>query len=110
MKKLKLQEWAFLDETTHLNQQGSERTLILHTPSMSIIEIFDDMDIEFTDAQYKIDFDIYTGEIMTAVIWKSDLSDETELNNLLEEVAKFYNGYAYWEDGNIIDTDTASLN
>lgn len=100
MIELKLPEWAFLDGYSHLGNQLNGRTVIIHVPSMTIIEIFEKNQILLNEGAIKISFrNTCTNEQLIAALHLSDtIESKSELKDLLKKCASWYCDYCDWEE------------
>ena len=75
-----LPEWCFLDGYTHQGDKLKGREVILHTPSMSILEVIclDDKDLFLNEGVPSKNFS-YNSENFKIVVYKSLLEDVDSL-------------------------------
>lgn len=83
-----LPEWCFLDGYTHQGDKLKGREVILHTPSMSILEVIclDDKDFFLNEGVPFKDFS-HNNENFKIVVYKSLLED---VNQLMDEAINWY--------------------
>ena len=82
LKEYNLPEWCFLDGYSHQGDQLKGREVILHTPSMSILEVIclDDQKLYLNEGVPFKDFS-YNKERFKIVVYKSLLDDVSKLIN-----------------------------
>lgn len=103
MKKivdLKLPEFAFLDVSPHQDNILEGRTVILHTPTASVIEIGDVRDLIVNEDVKTLHFSHYEEELIAALHYSVAVEDIDEKNDILRLAADWYCEYADWEDSN----------
>lgn len=115
MKKLiqlSLPDFAFVEGSEHENNMLSERTVILHIRSASVIEILDREDAYITEGALTYNFSYINHfgvkEPMVAVLhYCSSLDKDADREMIIKEImkpsAQWYCDYCTWEDKNIID-------
>lgn len=83
-----LPEWCYLDGYTHQGDKLKGREVILHTPSMSILEVIclDDKDF-FINEGVPFKAFSYNSENFKIVVYKSLLED---VNQLLDKAIDWY--------------------
>ena len=114
-KNLTLPEWAFLDAKSHLGNELKGRTVILHIPSSSLIEIiyeYSNKKIITDDVDLTYYFKNYRRENMIALLHCCPAFKDRQaiLDNILIPCAEFYSEYTRWEDCNIMDYEFSKLN
>lgn len=108
---LTLPEFAFVEGSEHeKNNMLSERTVILHIRSASVIEIFERENAFLTEGVLAYNFS-YTNsfgikEPMVAALHycatlDKDADREMIIKEIMEPAAQWYCDYAKWEDENI---------
>ena len=114
LRDLALPEFAFVEDyKPHGTLHG--RNVILHTTTMSIIEVLNKDELLYLEPHaLKVDFD-HTNlwaavEHNVAVLHKCatmdvELDRETIIAKVLEPAADWFCSYCEWEDGNIDEDD-----
>ena len=109
-----LPEWAFLDAHSHLGDELSDRTLILHVRSASVIEIIDADNDGFIPVEGVLMFNFQNigafgvVENLIAILhYCQTLDFEKDKQFIIKEILKpcamWYCDYCEWEDKNIIE-------
>lgn len=119
---LTLPEWAWIDGGDH-EDDGNPlhgRNVIAHIRSASVLEVFerDNVVAKTTTMTYDFDYTNVAGVVenltillhYSAMLHRSDPSEEKILQDILEDGAKWYCKYCEWEDKNIINDDIFTLN
>lgn len=103
MIELKLPEWAFLDAHSHLGNPLGNRTVILHIPTASILEILEADSVILNEDVLKVPFtNTVTGERLIAVLhYSTTIDSKSMIVDLLKKCATWYCDYCDWEDKNI---------
>jgi hypothetical protein len=110
-----LPQIVFFDGNSHLGDGLEDRTVIMHIPSTTILEVIDLSEVkEFSFKQPTYEFEYMNRyaafEKHMFVVHFSMLHDpgtpmDDQLKEQLKECAEWYCDYLAWEDNNIIDSD-----
>lgn len=110
MKELSLPEFAFMDDDCHGATKLNERTVIIHIPTLTIMEVVEAKDVILnSNITYKT-FEVTGEDLLICVHRSAYFNDKIKLLEVLDDAIKWYTDYCHWEDGNIKNNELSTLN
>jgi hypothetical protein len=112
---LTLPDWAFLDGNSHLGDMLEGRNVLQHLLSYTIVEFFivdentiiDNHDVKMKLFNYK---NIFGENEKHLLVVHFSLTEDAELNEIINEAIQFYKLFMDWEDNSLLIEETSKEN
>ena len=109
MIELTYPKFCFLDDDCHQGNILRNRNVVLHIPTMTIIEFlhtatYKKLHIDESYIRAKFVYNGVAGEEeIIAVVYKTEDEDVKDIEEVVTSSVKWYTDYLTWEDKNIIE-------